>query len=171
MLIAYVPEENKKVMELSDWRSDAFGIAEQAFISTDLETIYVPSRVSAINNGAFANLTTLKNVYFEKIANDTIPSFNVSGRKLFENNHEDLTVYLTRSDYQAITAMGTNAFTGINKQILSTTVDCVKNGVTTRQTHYYDESLPNGEHLNNSYVVVPQAIAYHINDLSAVMHF
>ena len=66
LLIAYMPEENKKVMELSDWRSDAFGIAEQAFISTDLEKIYVPSRVSAINNGAFANLTTLKNVTLNK---------------------------------------------------------------------------------------------------------
>ena len=140
LLIAYVPEENKKVMELSDWSSDACGIAEQAFISTDLETIYVPSRVSAINNGAFANLTTLKNVYFENITENMLASLSVSGRKLFENNHADLTIYLTRSNYQAIAAMGTNAFTGINKQILSTTVNCVKNGVTTQQTLYYDES-------------------------------
>ncbi len=137
ILLLYVPED-KTVMELSDWDSNIGTIGENAFAFSNLETIYIPSEVSRWSDNAFANLSTLKDVYIEKMDEDLLYQIGVQ-ENLFENNHSDLKLHVTRSDNAAIAAMGQNALTGIPREIMSTSVTCVNNGVTTTRTLYYDE--------------------------------
>lgn len=137
LLILFAPE-NKTVMELSDWGVGTAAIAEQAFALSDVETIYIPSGVSRLNEYAFANAQNLENVYVEKM-NDYLLSQIGTNTNLFGNNHADLKIYVTRSDSEAIDEMEQNALTGIPREIISTYVTCINNGITTTQTIYYDE--------------------------------
>ena len=116
VLIAYAPE-NKTVMELSDWSSDITAIAEQAFASSDLETIYVPSRVTRWNDGAFMNVGSLKDVYVEKMDGSLLDSFAVRER-IFGNNDEDLTLHVTRADNVTLNSMGSTALSGIPREVI-----------------------------------------------------
>ena len=138
MLILYAPE-NKTVMELSDWDTNIAAIGENAFAFSDVETIYVPSRVSRWNEYAFANAQELKDVYVEKMNSSLLNSLRVK-ENIFGGNHDDFKLHVTRSDNAAIAAMGQNALTGIPREVISTTVTCINNGVTTTRTLYYDEN-------------------------------
>lgn len=138
LLIAYAPE-NKTVMELSDWGRSITAVAEQAFASTDLETIYIPFKVTRWNNGAFLNAKSLKDVYVEKMEQillDSLPHRSV----LFGNNDEDLTLHVTRADNVTLDSMGKTALSGIPREVISTTATCVKNGVTIVKTLYYGDN-------------------------------
>ena len=137
LLILFAPE-NKTVMELSDWGIGMTAVAEQAFALSDVETIYIPRGVSRLNEYAFANAQNLKDVYVEKM-NDYFLSQIETNKNLFGNNHADLKIYVTRSDNEAIAEMGQNALTGIPRDVISTDVTCINNGITTTQTIYYDE--------------------------------
>lgn len=132
LLVLYAPE-NKTVMELSDWDFSVAAIAENAFAFSDVETIYVPSRVSRWNEYAFANAQELKDVYVEKMNSSLLNSLRVK-ENIFGGNHEDFKLHVTRSDNAAIAAMGQNALTGIPREVISTNVTCVNNGVTTTRT-------------------------------------
>ena len=137
LLVLYAPE-NKTVMELSDWTIGISSIAEQAFALSDIETIYIPSRVSRWNEYAFANAQKLKDVYVEKMNNDLSARIGTV-ENLFGGNHADLKLHVTRSDNTAIAAMGQTAISGIPREVMSTTVTCINNGVSTTRTLYYDE--------------------------------
>lgn len=137
ILLLYIPED-KTEMGLSDWDSNIGTIGENAFAFSDLETIYVPSRVSRWSDNAFANIPTLKDVYIEKMDEDLLYKIGVQ-ENLFGNNHADLKLHVTRSDNEAIAAMGQSALSDIPREVISTNVTCINNGVTTTQTIYYDE--------------------------------
>lgn len=137
LLVLYAPE-NKTVMELSDWAIGISSIAEQAFALSDIETIYIPGRVSRWNEYAFANAQELKDVYVEKMNSSLLNSLRVK-ENIFGGNHEDFKLHVTRSDSETIAGMGQNALTGIPREVISTDVTCINNGVTTTRTLYYDE--------------------------------
>ena len=138
LLIAYAPE-NKTVMELSDWGRSIAAVAEQAFASTNLETIYVPSGVTRWNDGAFLNAKSLKDVYVEKMEQELLNSLPYRS-DLFGNNDEDLTLHVTRADNVTLNSMGKTALSGIPREVISTTATCVKNGVATVKTLYYGDN-------------------------------
>lgn len=137
LLVLYAPE-NKTVMNLSEWDFGVAAIAENAFAFSDIETIYIPSGVSRWNEYAFANAQELKDVYVEKMNSSLLSSLRIK-ENVFGGNHADLTLHVTRSDNEAIAAMGQNALSGIPREVISTNVTCINNGVTTTRTIYYDE--------------------------------
>lgn len=137
LLVLYAPE-NKTVMNLSEWDFGVAAIAENAFAFSDVETIYIPSGVSRWNEYAFANAQELKDVYVEKMNSSLLSSLRIK-ENVFGGNHADLTLHVTRSDNETIAAMGQNALSGIPREVISTNVTCINNGVTTTRTIYYDE--------------------------------
>lgn len=137
LLVLYAPE-NKTVMNLSEWDFGVAAIAENAFAFSDIETIYIPSGVSRWNEYAFANAQELKDVYVEKMNSSLLSSLRIK-ENVFGGNHADLTLHVTRSDNETIAAMGQNALSGIPREVISTNVTCINNGVTTTRTIYYDE--------------------------------
>ena len=137
LLVLYAPE-NKTVMNLSEWDFGVAAIAENAFAFSDVETIYIPSGVSRWNEYAFANAQELKDVYVEKMNSSLLSSLRIK-ENVFGGNHADLTLHVTRSDNETIAAMGQNALSGIPREVISTNVTCINNGVTTMRTIYYDE--------------------------------
>ena len=136
LLVLYAPE-NKTVMDLSDWTIGISSIAEQAFALSNLETIYIPSRVSRWNENAFVNAQKLKDVYVEKMNSDLLARIRTA-ENLFGNNHADLKLHVAVSSYMDL-ALGQTAISGIPTEIISTNVTYVKNGVETTRTLYYDE--------------------------------
>lgn len=137
LLVLYAPE-NKTVMNLSEWDFGVAAIAENVFAFSDIETIYIPSGVSRWNEYAFANAQELKDVYVEKMNSSLLSSLRIK-ENVFGGNHADLTLHVTRSDNEAIVAMGQNALSDIPREVISTNVTCINNGVTTTRTLYYDE--------------------------------
>lgn len=137
LLVLYAPE-NKTVMNLSEWDFGVAAIAENAFAFSDIETIYIPSGVSRWNEYAFANAQELTDVYVEKMNSSLLSSLRIK-ENVFGGNHADLTLHVTRSDNETIAAMGQNALSGIPREVISTNVTCINNGVTTTRTIYYDE--------------------------------
>lgn len=117
-LLLYTDTE-KDVMELRDWRSTVYYIAEQAFASTQLETIYMPLFTEGISENAFYNATSLKNVYFEWMTDNLVESLSSPGKKIFGNNSNDLKVFLPQNNISQFSDSEENAFAGIRKELFT----------------------------------------------------
>ena len=117
-LLLYTDTE-KDVMELRDWRSTVYYIAEQAFASTQLETIYMPLLTEGISENAFYNATSLKNVYFEWMTDNLVESLSSPGKKIFGNNSNDLKVFLPQNNLSQFSDSEENAFAGIRKELFT----------------------------------------------------
>lgn len=117
-LLLYTDTE-KDVMELRDWRSTVYYIAEQAFASTQLETIYMPLLTEGISENAFYNATSLKNVYFEWMTDNLVESLSSPGKKIFGNNSNDLKVFLPQNNLSQFSDSEENAFAGIHKELFT----------------------------------------------------
>ena len=117
-LLLYTDTE-KDVMELRDWRSTVYYIAEQAFASTQLETIYMPLLIEGISENAFYNATSLKNVYFEWMTDNLVESLSSPGKKIFGNNSNDLKVFLPQNNISQFSDSEENAFAGIRKELFT----------------------------------------------------
>lgn len=117
-LLLYTDTE-KDVMELRDWRSTVYYIAEQAFASTQLETIYMPLLTEGISENAFYNATSLKNVYFEWMTDNLVESLSSPGKKIFGNNSNDLKVFLPQNNLSQFSSSEENAFAGIRKELFT----------------------------------------------------
>ena len=117
-LLLYTDTE-KDVMELRDWRSTVYYIAEQAFASTQLETIYMPLLTEGISENAFYNATSLKNVYFEWMTDNLVESLSSPGKKIFGNNSNDLKVFLPQKNISQFSDSEENAFAGIRKELFT----------------------------------------------------
>ena len=117
-LLLYTDTE-KDVMELRDWRSTVYYIAEQAFASTQLETIYMPLLTEGISENAFYNATSLKNVYFEWMTDNLVESLSSPGKKIFGNNSNDLKVFLPQNNISQFNESEENALAGIRKELFT----------------------------------------------------
>ena len=117
-LLLYTDTE-KDVMELRDWRSTVYYIAEQAFASTQLETIYMPLLTEGISENAFYNATSLKNVYFEWMTDNLVESLSSPGKKIFGNNSNDLKVFLPQNNLSQFSDSEENALAGIRKELFT----------------------------------------------------
>ncbi len=117
-LLLYTDTE-KDVMELRDWRSTVYYIAEQAFASTQLETIYMPLLTEGISENAFYNATSLKNVYFEWMTDNLVESLSSPGKKIFGNNSNDLKVFLPQNNISQFSESEENALAGIRKELFT----------------------------------------------------
>ena len=117
-LLLYTDTE-KDVMELRDWRSTVYYIAEQAFASTQLETIYMPLLTEGISENAFYNATSLKNVYFEWMTDNLVTSLSSSDKKIFGNNSNDLKVFLPQNNLLQFSESEENALAGIRKELFT----------------------------------------------------
>lgn len=117
-LLLYTDTE-KDVMELRDWRSTVYYIAEQAFASTQLETIYMPLLTEGISENAFYNATSLKNVYFEWMTDNLVTSLSSSDKKIFGNNSNDLKVFLPQKNLLQFSESEENALAGIRKELFT----------------------------------------------------
>ena len=111
--------EDKKVLESGEWDETIYYIAEQAFASTELETIYIPSSIKEINDNAFYNATSLKNVYFESMNSKLVASLSSSDKKIFGNNSNDLKVFLLQNDLSQFSDSEENALAGIRKELFT----------------------------------------------------
>lgn len=117
-LLLYTDTE-KDVMELRDWRYTVYYIAEQAFASTQLETIYMPLLTEGISENAFYNATSLKNVYFEWMTDNLVESLSSPGKKIFGNNSNNLKVFLPQKNISQFSDSEENAFAGIRKELFT----------------------------------------------------
>ena len=117
--LLFYNSEDKKVLESGEWDETIYYIAEQAFASTELETIYIPSSIKEINDNAFYNATSLKNVYFESMNSKLVASLASSDKKIFGNNSNDLKVFLLQNNFSQFSDSEENAFAGIRKELFT----------------------------------------------------